>query len=117
MARGRHLIIALSVWLAWAAPAAAGVLIRAPTYVNLSAQARTWRLTDSSWGFISPLSQAVAAELEKCRKVDAAVITPLQMSPNRLDKSSAEALAAPRTCRKRWFAKTTPPDAADAQLW
>ncbi|MDO8377771.1 hypothetical protein [Phenylobacterium sp.] len=119
MPRGRsaHLIIALSVWLAWAAPAAAGVLIRAPSYVNLSAQARTWRLTDSSWGFISPLSQAVAAELETCRKVDAAVITPLQMSPNRLDKSSAEALAALRTCRKRWFEKTTPPGAADEKLW
>lgn len=115
--RSTHLIIALGVWLAWAAPAAAGVLIRAPSYVNLSAQARTWRLTDSNWGFISPLSQAVASELEKCRKVDPAVITPLQMSPNRLDKSSAEALSALRTCRKRWFEKTTPPGAADEKLW
>ena len=61
--RSRHLIIGLSVWLTCAAPAAAGVLVRAPAYVNLSAQARTWRLTDSNWGFISPLSTAVAREL------------------------------------------------------
>ena len=119
MARGGsgHLIIALGAWLACALPAAAGVLIQAPAYVTLNAQARTWRLTDSSWGFISPLSTAVAAELEKCRKVDPAVITPLQMSPNRLDKASAEALAALRGCRKRWFEKTTPTGAADEKLW
>ena len=88
------------------------MLIRAPAYVNLSAQARTWRLTDSNWGFISPFSLAVARELEACKKVDAAVAAPLKMSPNRLDKASAEALAALRTCRKRWFERSTPVGAA-----
>ncbi len=119
MARGlsRHLLIGLSLWLAWAAPAAAGVLVRTPTYVNLSAQVRTWRLTDSSWGFISPLSTAVASELEKCKRVNPAIAAPLQMSPNRLDKASADALAALRTCRKRWFEKSTPVGAADEKLW
>lgn len=115
--RSRHLIIGLSVWLTCALPAAAGVLIRAPAYVNLSAQARTWRLTDSNWGFISPLSTAVASELETCKKVDPAVAAPLQMSPNRLDKASADAFAALRACRKRWFEKTTPVGAADEKLW
>jgi hypothetical protein len=115
--RSRHLIIGLSVWLTCAAPAAAGVLVRAPAYVNLSAQARTWRLTDSNWGFISPLSTAVARELETCKKVDPAIAGPLQMSPNRLDKASAEALMALRSCRKRWFEKTTPAGAADEKLW
>jgi len=92
--RSRFLIAGLAAWLVLAAPAAAGVLIRAPSYVNLSAQARTWRLTDSSWGFISPLSQAVAAELETCKKGDPAILPPLHMSPNRLAKSPAEALTA-----------------------
>ncbi|MFZ3006738.1 MAG: hypothetical protein WA047_11210 [Phenylobacterium sp.] len=115
--RSSHLIVGLTAWLLLAAPSVAGVLVRAPSYVNLSAQARTWRLTDSSWGFISPLSTAVAGELERCKKVDPAVATPLQMSPNRLDKASAEALTALRSCRKRWFEKSTPAGAADEKLW
>lgn len=115
--RAKYVVAGLTAWLLLAAPASAGVLVRAPTYVTLNAQARTWRLTDSNWGFISPLSTAVARELERCRKVDPAVAAPLQMSPNRLDKASSDALAALRGCRKRWFEKSTPAGAADEKLW
>ncbi|MCI3134299.1 hypothetical protein [Phenylobacterium aquaticum] len=93
---------------AWAA--APQILVRQPAYADDAGQVRKWRLTDSIWGFFTPLFLGLADELDRCKHADPAAAAGLRMSPNRLDRSGVAAIAALRDCRKGWFRKV--PDAA-----
>ncbi|WP_304218455.1 hypothetical protein [Phenylobacterium aquaticum] len=111
------LVWALALFAAGEALAAAPpILVRQPGYADSAGLSHPWRLTDSKWGFFAPLFLGLADELDHCKHADPAAAAGLRMSPNRLDRSGAAAIAALRDCHKWWFRKV-PPDALPEKLW
>lgn len=117
--RAKCAAAAILVWIfalfaAGEAPAAApAILVKQPSFADETGQIRRWRLTDSKWGFFTPLFLGLADDLDRCKHADPSVAAGLRMSPNRLDRGG---IAALRDCRKGWFRKV-PRDALPAKVW
>ncbi len=92
------------------------ILLKRPMFADETGQTRPWRITDSKWGWFSPLMLGAADELERCKGADPELAAGLRMSPNRLDRTGVAAIAALRACHKRWFRKA-PADALPDKVW
>ncbi len=115
--RAAGLVAILTLLLAGGAQAATpDLLLKRPMFADETGQVRPWRITDSRWGWFSPLMLATADRLERCKGTDPALAAGLRMSPNRLDRTGVAAIAALRACHRGWFRKV-PADALPEKVW
>lgn len=116
----RAIVLACTLAALWAGAAHAAeppaILLKQPTFLDEAGAPRRWRLTDSKWGALTPLMLGIADRLESCKGADPALAAGLRMSPDRFDRNGVAALAALKSCKRRWF-KKVPDGAAPESLW